>query len=876
MGTRITQSSFTRGELTPRLDSRTNLEQYSIGLKTAKNALIHQEGGISNRMGLEYIGTAKYSDKDVRLIKFVFNSEQSYILEFGDKYVRFIKDGAYIIYPDDYGVEDGIETVYEDEFTLGQTSGGMQIGGSKKTITIKKDPLAEESEMITLYSKVSTSSSNSELIGASLYTSQISGTLYGYIDSLDQDENVIKILKEFHSEDAEKIAKRGHLVEIESPYDSEDLSKIKKSQSGDILTLTHPNYESYNLVRYSHYDWVFEKISFQAAISAPKNVIATFSAATPTSNTKIYSYLVTAVDEDTNTESERSEVATVVAHREANWTNSEYITISCEEVLGASEYNIYRDVNGIFGYVGTAQPTDDGYTQYSGKFRNLTTFVNQYTGNTITSIKLSNGNFVYTNQTFAKDALLYTEETIKNYYGTITALTNTSNSKTITIKKRGISFIDNNIEPDLSSSAPVIRKPFENENYPSCSCYFQQRKIFGNTKDNPQTIYSSQSGTTNNFNVSRPLISTDAVTLNLDDREVNEIRHLIPMKDLLVLTSNSEWKVNGTDGIFQANPMPAAVIQSCYGASHVEPIISGSMVIFVQSGGSIIRDLGYDIMSESYDGDELTIFSSHLFENKEILYIAYSKEPYRLIWVVFNDGTCASCTYNKKQKLCGWSRIETDGKFQSVEVIREGLEDSAYFVIERTINNKTVKFIERTRTRFIDDTKNAFLVDCGLAATFNEPVTTISGLAHIEGKTVVVNADGGIVENLVVENGQITLPYEATSVIVGLPYEFEFETLNIEGENTQGLKKVVNCVSAKIYKSREDFIFVGANGLGYINARSSESVFDAGKLFSKDIPFTVISDAITNATIHIKQPLPLPLTILSVSATVDVQNNEND
>ena len=69
MGSRITQSSFTRGELSPRLEARTNLEQYYIGLKTAKNAIIHQEGGISNRMGFEFVSEAKYSDSPTRLIK---------------------------------------------------------------------------------------------------------------------------------------------------------------------------------------------------------------------------------------------------------------------------------------------------------------------------------------------------------------------------------------------------------------------------------------------------------------------------------------------------------------------------------------------------------------------------------------------------------------------------------------------------------------------------------------------------------------------------------------------------------------------------------------------------------------------------------------
>ena len=90
MATRITQVSFTRGELTPRLDARTNLEQYALGLKSAKNAIIHQEGGISNRMGLEFCEQVKISEKDVRTISFVFNTSQTYMLEFGDKYILFI------------------------------------------------------------------------------------------------------------------------------------------------------------------------------------------------------------------------------------------------------------------------------------------------------------------------------------------------------------------------------------------------------------------------------------------------------------------------------------------------------------------------------------------------------------------------------------------------------------------------------------------------------------------------------------------------------------------------------------------------------------------------------------------------------------------
>ena len=174
------------------------------------------------------------------------------------------------------------------------------------------------------------------------------------------------------------------------------------------------------------------------------------------------------------------------------------------------------------------------------------------------------------------------------------------------------SFTDEKIEPDLSATAPIEKNPFEN-NYPSVVNYFQQRKIYANTKQNPQTIYTSQTGTSDNFNVSRPLVASDAITLTISEREVNEIRHIVAMNDLVVLTSSAEWKVNGTDGAFSASPAPVAKPQSYYGCSHVMPVVSGNMILFVQAGGSVLRDLGYTYVSDSYDGDELTTVSyTHL------------------------------------------------------------------------------------------------------------------------------------------------------------------------------------------------------------------------------------------------------------------------
>ena len=299
------------------------------------------------------------------------------------------------------------------------------------------------------------------------------------------------------------------------------------------------------------------------------------------------------------------------------------------------------------------------------------------------------------------------------------------------------------------------------------------------------------------------------------------------------------------------------------------------MVLFVQAGGSVVRDLGYEYVSNSYNGDELTIFATHLFENKQVVDMAYSKEPYRILWCVMSDGTLNALTYNKKQEVAGWHKHTTDGVFESVAVIREGFEDVAYFVVKRIINGQVKRFIERMHSRLIDNAEDGFFVDCGMKAEFEQEVTTLRGLEHLEGKTVSVLADGGAYTE-VVENGSITLQNPAKKIVVGLPYTFELETLNIEGENTHGLKKIITAANIKVENSREDFFIVGDDGTETQNARSVDSVNNAGYLYSGDITMYPIANYKEDASIKIKQPYPLPLTVTSISAVVSIEDEDTD
>ncbi len=681
--TRYTQKSFTGGELSPALYSRNDLAKYEIGLKTLKNGFVRAEGCVSNRAGLELVCEVKDSSCKVRLIPFSFNTEQTYIIELGNEYARFIKDGALII-------------------------------------------------------------------------------------NSDEEE-----------------------VEIETPYEEDDLFEIKYGQNADVLTLCHNNYTPRELSRLSHYSWELTEIDFEPQISAPTGLSATWSGGSDYLTT--YKYVVTAVKENTYEESNRSSEISVQGEMESYWGTTEYITIKFGAVSGAVEYNVYRSVNGVFGYVGTTSTT---------------------------------------------------------------------------------SFTDDKIEPDLTSTAPIYTNPFEDENNPACVNYFQQRKIFACLADSPQQLVASQTSTNNNFNISRPLNATDSINITLSEREVNEIRHIIALNDLIILTSGGEWKLNGSDGAFTASSSLVASPQSFYGCSNVPPVVSGNMILFVQSGGSVVRDLGYTYISDSYDGEELSIFANHLFENKQIIDMAYSKEPYRILWCVMSDGTVNALTYNKKQEVAGWHRHETQGEFESVAVIREGYEDVAYFVVKREINGETKRFIERMASRYVEETQEGIFLDCALTYD-GDAIQTIYGLDHLEGETINLLADGCLVEGKVVTNGTVELDYPASKIVAGLPYEFELETLNLEGENTHGILKIVNEISINVDKSREDFFVVGSDNTVFQNSRSIDSVNDANYLHTGKVTVFPYSDYSEDATVHVKQTYPFPLTINSISLDITVADTND-
>lgn len=98
MTERVIQPSFAAGEISPSLYARVDLAKYRVGAALLRNFFIDYRGGASSRPGTQFIGQCKPTAAgQPRLIPFIVSTLATYIIEFGDHYCRFISNGAYVM-----------------------------------------------------------------------------------------------------------------------------------------------------------------------------------------------------------------------------------------------------------------------------------------------------------------------------------------------------------------------------------------------------------------------------------------------------------------------------------------------------------------------------------------------------------------------------------------------------------------------------------------------------------------------------------------------------------------------------------------------------------------------------------------------------------
>lgn len=438
----------------------------------------------------------------------------------------------------------------------------------------------------------------------------------------------------------------------------------------------------------------------------------------------------------------------------------------------------------------------------------------------------------------------------------------------------GTSIVDNNIAPDLGKTPPLYDNAFAAAgDYPAATSYHEQRRCFAGTANKPQNIWMTRAGTESSLSYSLPIRDDDRIAFRVAAREANTIRHIVPLTQLILLTSSAEWRVTSVNSDAITPTTISVRPQSYVGASNVQPVIINNTLIYGAARGGHVREMGYEFKVEGFMTGDLSLRATHLFDGFDITDMAYAKAPQPLVWFVSSSGKLLGLTYVPEQQVGAWHQHDTDGVFESCAVVAEGSEDRLYCVIRRTINGASVRYVERLASRAFATLADAFFVDCG--ATYSgAPATIISGLSYLEGKTVNILADGAVHPKKVVTSGAITLDQAASVVHVGLPITADLQTLplaaQIDGGFGQGRVKNVNKAWLRVYKSSGIFVGPDADNLVEAKQRSTEPYGTPPTLKTGEIQVMTTPSWADGGQVFVRQADPLPLTVLSLTVEVAI------
>lgn len=568
-------------------------------------------------------------------------------------------------------------------------------------------------------------------------------------------------------------------VEVATPYLEADLFDLHYIQSADVMTIVHPSYPTKELRRTGPTTWVFAGMTYGPAITQPTGVTSATAGAgggTPIDHT----YVVTAIAKGTLEESRISFSTT------SNYDLTiagNVINVSWTAHADAIRYNVYKAINGDYGYVGTAG---------------------------------------------------------------------------------GTAFQDDNIKPDAENTPSYTNSV--SSDYPRAVTYHEQRRCFGGSDTKPQSIWTTRSGSEQNFNYYIPTRDDDPISVTVKAREVNTVRHLLPLGDLIALTNSGEWIISSGDS-FALTPTSIRVRPQGYvGASDVQPVVTENSALYGAAEGGHIRELTYD-KGGALRSLDISLLATHLFDYHDITDLTFSKGPTPILWAVRDDGKLLGMTYLPSQQVVGWHQHDTDGAFESVCCITEDGESALYAVVSRTIGGATKRYVERLKTRYFATLADAFHVDCGLTYD-GSPTAIISGLSHLEGKTVSILADGAVHPRRMVVGGSVSLEAAASKVHIGLPITADLETLplalQIEALG-QGRYKNINQVWLRVYRSSGIFVGPAFDKLTEAKQRHNEPYGTPPALKTDELQVTTLPKWTSDGTVCIRQSDPLPLTIVSMS-----------
>lgn len=868
--TTLAQRSFAGGEIAPALYTRCDTLKYTTGARTLRNMLVPRHGGASSRPGTTFVGCSKGSGV-ARLIPFIFNSSQTYVLEFGGSYIRFYKDGVQLtdVTKTITGITNANPAVVTTSTPHGFSNGDeVQISGITGAI-------------------------GSYLNGRNFVIAGVTSTTFQlkYLTGGNVDSTTFGAYGSGGS--------TARVYSIATSYTASELSGIKFIQSADVVTLVHPNHLPQELKRFGDTNWTIGSVTLTPSISAPAGLTA---GGTPPGGAISIFYLVTAVS-SSGDESFPQNTAQGFSTA-AIPTQSSPVNLSWTAVSGAQSYNVYRAVGGgAFGFL--ANTTNVSYTDIGAGADSSDT--PPYDKNLFASSNDYPSAVAYIQQRLAFSCSANNPET--------TWMSRTGRFKNFTVST-----------PTKDDDAITFRLVGRQVN--SVKHILDVGKMLVLTSGGEWSMNGDASGTITPIAINPKQYSyngsSDVRPIVIDNTVL-----YVQARGSIVRDLSYDFQIDGYKGndltIFSSHLVKGHTITDWAYCQIPDSIVWAVRDDGVLLGLTYVREQQilawhrHDLFGGSVESvcsipegneDILYLVVRRVINGQSVRYIERMSTRYFTDVIDYNGIDC-SLEYDGRSFLSNsnisklgypnmilsggtaWDNNETltltatSGYFASTDV------GNAICFYNFDSNGKLTDSVRCTITGYTSSTVVSVSPNKIVPVAFRSigwgvwarAVDQVGGLWHLEGKTVSVFADGFVVGSpynssyptYTVTNGSITLDQPYAVIRVGLPMTCDLETLDIDtpqGPSLSDKRHLVTKVTAFVEDSRafwvgprppDDDSVDPLQNLTELKIRQFETMDEPIALVTDKVEINMASEWNNNGRVFIRHIDPLPLTILEIA-----------
>ncbi len=817
-----------------------DFDRYPNAAKQVRNLTLLPQGGVSRRPGSRYVTEVKDSSAATYLIPFQFSETDSYMIEAGDEYFRFMRRQGVISVAANGSSEAAkvitvpggdVAVLHVVAFTV---SGGSTIftivdsGSTVITGPFELTPGFHIMEFTPNDTSVTLTFADGELIPATATISAIS-----VLDDVP--------------------------LEVATPYSTSDLADLRWFQGGDVVYLLHPDHAPRRLERRGDRSWSVAEAFFEdgpwlasSTLSGEtaKDISVHQIVADPAFGERLRTWNVVGLSSgdsyvdfnetlgipelfaNTSGAAVLQNLANGGNDLDAGVYNIDILTLGVEVDMvagitaGGTDYFTATTLRPGWTTLTFTATNDPLYVRFTNS--NLATragvgalYVHKFTVGLLhyggTSRFKGNSGSLTAQTTSPAFAPFQTSDVgriirlskigMQSGYALITGYTSAT---VVTI------FILKTL-PCLYYSDWNFSSWSADEGFPKVIGFFDGRALYANTTLNPRGLWFSQSDDLQNMapdsfvSGETTVEADDAITLTLNSLKVDPIFWASGERELILGTAGGQWVIDSTGAVITPADRQARQ-QTAVSSADLNPVRARGSTIFANKSKRKLYMIDFSDAVARYVSEDLTILADHILRSP-VAELAYQEDPFSTVLARREDGRLAALAFNQEHEILGWAQWILGGSFGGGDAVVEAVatipgaddtgqvytsdeRDEVWVIAKRTIDGATVRYIEflegefegplredydtealwRTAVRTAQE--DAFYVDSGLTYD-GAAATVISGLEHLEGEAVAVLADGKNHGAKTVSSGSITLDYEAEKVHVGLAYKHRYEGLKM-------------------------------------------------------------------------------------------------